>query len=173
MEEDEFNVQMNQLKKNLKSVQEEGEITCFNVLSVLGKLKNTVQLLIWNFFWSIIRQMWYDFIEKEMPHISNESTYYPDSTTNTVTSETETTDSEAYELFDQLKEIYNDLAVLSQKLDEIAYLQNFYKTETSHAMSDGHPNEDFLRCVVDDDPRRSEELYRIHEPVHPKDIQSQ
>ncbi|GBM36216.1 hypothetical protein AVEN_97581-1 [Araneus ventricosus] len=65
----------------------------------------------------------YEFIDKLISHISDESTYYPGSTTNTATSETETFDSQAYELYDQLKEIYNDLIVLSQKLDEIAYLQ--------------------------------------------------
>ncbi|GBL86614.1 hypothetical protein AVEN_194861-1 [Araneus ventricosus] len=28
-------------------------------------------------------------------------------------------------------------------------------------------------AVLDDNPRRSSELYQVHEPVHPKEIQSQ
>ncbi|GBM71778.1 hypothetical protein AVEN_270905-1, partial [Araneus ventricosus] len=34
---------------------------------------------------------------------------------------------------------------------------------------------DYSHCVVivDDDPRRSAELYQVHKPMHPKEIQSQ
>ncbi|KAF8767890.1 hypothetical protein HNY73_020773 [Argiope bruennichi] len=62
----------------------------------------------------------YNFFLNARPQSSEDSTNYPDSTT---TSESETTDSEAVELCCQLEEIYADLAILSQKLDEILYLQ--------------------------------------------------
>ncbi|GBN30127.1 hypothetical protein AVEN_270072-1, partial [Araneus ventricosus] len=57
MKEDEFNVQLNQLKKVLAAVQKTGEIICFNALSVLTRFKNTVRSPKLNLFWAIIRQM--------------------------------------------------------------------------------------------------------------------
>ncbi|KAF8774199.1 hypothetical protein HNY73_016777 [Argiope bruennichi] len=65
----------------------------------------------------------HEFFDRGWQHVSDESTYYPDTTTNTATSETEASDTEAYDLYHNLKDIYQDLTILSKKLDEIAALQ--------------------------------------------------
>ncbi|GBM74399.1 hypothetical protein AVEN_203861-1 [Araneus ventricosus] len=54
---DEFKVQINQLKKVLKCVQEEGKIICFNMFNVLARLKITVRLPKWNFSRSNIKKV--------------------------------------------------------------------------------------------------------------------
>ncbi|KAF8774124.1 hypothetical protein HNY73_016710 [Argiope bruennichi] len=65
----------------------------------------------------------HEYFDRGWQHVSDESTYYPDTTTNTATSETEASDTETYDLYHNLKDIYQDLTVLSKKLDEIATLQ--------------------------------------------------
>ncbi|GBM83969.1 hypothetical protein AVEN_138082-1 [Araneus ventricosus] len=54
---------------------------------------------------------------------SDESTYYPSTTTYTDSSEFKTTGYEARKLCSQMEDINNDLKILSQKLDELAALQ--------------------------------------------------
>ncbi|GBO00484.1 hypothetical protein AVEN_148660-1 [Araneus ventricosus] len=53
----EFKLQIHQLKKVLKGVQEEELIICFNMFNVLARLKNTVRLPKWNFFRSNIKKV--------------------------------------------------------------------------------------------------------------------
>ncbi|GBN05189.1 hypothetical protein AVEN_149281-1 [Araneus ventricosus] len=67
---------------------------------------------------------WPDFgkIDLNGKQSSDGTTYYPSTTTYTA-SETKTNDTEAWKLFNELKDINKDLILLSQKLDEIIVLE--------------------------------------------------